>query len=417
MANSGDKMRLLLPALLVLTACGRSAEPLMLATRADSAGIEIVTNSASAWQPGEGWRLEATPALQIGHRPDNDSLYDLLRVSAGAVLRNGEVIALVGASRQVRVFSPSGEWLRSIGRDGAGPGELRRVGVMVLSGDTLFIPDGQLRRLNAFRLSGEFLRSWQYLAAEGIGNLPPSHRLEDGSWITSAGLAFDADDISPKGVLRQRVRYYRVSADLSGLLDTIVETPGRELAVTRLANTDDVRAMVESAVPAPLGRFSAVTVTADRFAWGENSAPEVQFHVADGSLRRILRWTAPPIAVDAALLERVRRAALARAKGDDAARRSIESQYAHPSPAPVVPYFGDFHFDATGALWVQDYLLSPDDSVRFRIFRADGQYLGQRALPPRNRVLDIGHDRILTVWQDADDLEYLRVYRVDRASP
>jgi hypothetical protein len=32
-------------------------------------------------------------------------------------------------------------------------------------------------------------------------------------------------------------------------------------------------------------------------------------------------------------------------------------------------------------------------------------------------VLDIGHDRILTVWQDADDLEYLRVYRVDRASP
>lgn len=409
-------MRLLLPVLLVLTACGRGADPGMLATRTDSAGVEIIVNSAPFWQPGEGWRIDPVPALQIGHRSDGDSLYDLLRVSAGAVLRTGEIIALVGASRQARIFSPSGEWLRSIGRDGAGPGELRRVGAMSLSGDTLFIPDGQLRRLNAFTLSGEFLKSWQYLAAEGIGNLPPSHRLADGSWIASAGLPLAAKDMSAEGVLRQRIRYYRVGADLSALLDTIAETPGRELAVTRAGRTDDVRAMVEIAVPAPLGRFSVVDVAADRFAWGENSAPEVRFHAADGALRRILRWSAPTIPVDAALFERVKLGALARAEGD-AARQSIESEYAHPSPAPVVPYFGDLRFDAAGALWVQEYLLSPGDSVHFRIFRSDGQYLGRRTLPPRNRVLDIGRDRILTVWQDDDDLEYLRIYRVDRAAP
>ena len=409
-------MRLLLPVLLVLTACGRGAEPVLLAIRTDSAGVEIIVNSAPSWLPGEGWRIDAVPALQIGHRSDGDSLYDLLRVSAGAVLRSGEIIALVGASRQARIFSPSGEWLRSIGRDGAGPGELRRMGAMSLSGDTLFIPDGQLRRLNAFRLSGEFLKSWQYLAAEGIGNLPPSHRLADGSWIASAGLPFGAQDISAEGVLRQRIRYYRVGADLSALLDTIAETPGRELAVTRVGRTDDVRAMVETAVPAPLGRFSPVAVADDRFAWGENSAPEVRFHAADGALRRILRWSAPTIPVNAALLERVKLGALARAEGD-AARRSVESEYAHPSPAPVVPYFGDLRFDAAGALWVQEYLLSPGDSVHFRIFRSDGQYLGRRTLPPRNRVLDIGRDQILTVWQDDDDLEYLRVYRVDRAAP
>jgi hypothetical protein len=55
--------------------------------------------------------------------------------------------------------------------------------------------------------------------------------------------------------------------------------------------------------------------------------------------------------------------------------------------------------------------------VQFRIFRADGQYLGRRVLPARHRVLEIGHDRILTVWQDADDLEYVRVYRLDRSAP
>jgi hypothetical protein len=201
------------------------------------------------------------------------------------------------------------------------------------------------------------------------------------------------------------------------LLDTITEAPGRELVVTRVGGTDDVRAMVESALPAPLGRFSPVTATTDRFVWGDNSAPEVRFHAVDGSLRRILRWSAPAIPVDAALLARVKQAALAQGEGDDAARRFIESQYAQPSPAPVVPYFSDLRFDASGALWVQEYTLSPGDSVHFRIFRSDGQYLGRRSLPPRHRVLEIGYDRILTVWQDAEDLEYLRVYRVDRAAP
>ncbi len=411
------QMRLLLPVLLVLAACDRAPEPVMLATRSDSAGVEIIVNSTSAWRPGEGWRVDSVPVLQIGHRSDGDSLYDLLSVSAGAMLRNGEIIALVGASRQARVFSQSGEWMRSIGRDGTGPGELRRVGVMSLSGDTLFVPDGQLRRLNAFKLSGEFLKSWQYLAAEGIGNVSPSHRLADGSWIGSAGLPFAAEDIPAEGVLRQRVRHYRVGSDLSVLLDTIAETPGRELAMTRVGRTDDLRSMVESAVPAPLGRFSALAVAPDRFAWGENSAPEIRFHAADGSLRRILRWSAAAIPVDVALLERVKQAALLQAGGDEAARRSIERQYAQPSPAPVVPYFSDIRFDADGHLWVQEYALEPGDSVHFRIFRNDGQYLGRRALPARHRVLEIGHEHILTVWQDAEDLEYLRVYRLDRTNP
>ncbi len=48
---------------------------------------------------------------------------------------------------------------RSIGRRGAGPGEFRNVSSMNWRGDTLWVSDGTLRRIQGFTESGQFLVS------------------------------------------------------------------------------------------------------------------------------------------------------------------------------------------------------------------------------------------------------------------
>jgi hypothetical protein len=80
----------------------------------------------------------------------------------------------------------------------------------------------------------------------------------------------------------------------------------------------------------------------------------------------------------------------------------------------TLPYFSGLHRDAEGGVWVREFAPLPTDSVRFRVFDNTGQWLGSTVLPPRSNVLDIGRTRLLVSWQDDDDLEYLRVYRLMR---
>ncbi|MFN2317434.1 MAG: hypothetical protein ABR551_09505 [Gemmatimonadales bacterium] len=403
--------------LLPLTACGGSAAAGALATRADSAGITIVTNTDPSWRDGDGWQIDATPRLEIGPTETDDPHYDFLRVFSGTILPTGEIAVVVSASREIRVFDAAGQWLRNIGRDGEGPGEMRGPGFMTRVGDTLFVPDGQLGRMSAFSTDGAFLGSWRYPSAEGSGRVAPSHRLADGSWVASGGVSFGSGGMPSEGLMRMPMAYFRLDAGLESVLDTIVETPGSEMVIASSRASADgggaVRTMMFIAPP-PLGRSTPMTAAGEQVIWGDNASPQLQIHAGDGTLHTILRWAAPAIPVDAALIERVKQAALARAEGNATFQERIEGQYANPSPAPVVPYFTDVRRDAEGALWVQEYLIVPTDTVHFRIFDRDGQYLGRRSLPPRHRVIEIGTDHILTVWQDDDDLEYLRVYRLRR---
>ncbi len=399
--------------LLPLAACGGSAAAGALATRADSAGITIVTNTDASWREGDGWQIDAEPRLEIGPTDTDDPRYDFLRISGGSILPSGEVVVLVAASREIRVFSPDGEWLRTIGRDGEGPGEMRGVGTMVRSGDTLFVTDVQLSRLNAFSTEGTFLTSWLYPSIEGSGRVMPSHRLADGSWVASGGFSFGSGGMPSEGLMRPPMAYFRLDAGLESVLDTIAETPGSEMVISSSGGGTDGRRMVFIAPP-PLGRSAPVTAAGDEFVWGDNAAPQLNIHAPDGSLRSILRWSAPAVPVDAALIERVKQAALSLAEGNETAQQRIEGQYSSPSPAPVVPYFISARHDLEGALWVQEYPLVQSDSVHYRIFDPDGQYLGRRSLPPRTRVLEIGEGHLLTVWQDDDDLEYVRVYGLRR---
>ncbi|GEM_PF-1980412 len=57
----------------------------------------------------------------------------------------------------VKVFSADGEYLRSIGRSGDGPGEFRQISHMLADNITLWVYDSILRRMSAFQAeTGEF---------------------------------------------------------------------------------------------------------------------------------------------------------------------------------------------------------------------------------------------------------------------
>jgi hypothetical protein len=86
-------------------------------------------------------------------------------------------------------------------------------------------------------------------------------------------------------------------------------------------------------------------------------------------------------------------------------------QATYPSEFPFIEAIlsgGDGH------LWVQEQGDPGEERRRFAVLDSTGQLLGRVTMPDRFRPTHIRGDRMAGIWRDQDDVEYVRVYRVER---
>ena len=97
----------------------------------------------------------ATLSMRIGAIDGPDALG---RVEALAVDPVGRIYVLESDAHQVRVYSPAGKWLHTIGRHGSGPGEFQNPAGMTWSPDgELWVIDPGNSRASIFDLNGAHL--------------------------------------------------------------------------------------------------------------------------------------------------------------------------------------------------------------------------------------------------------------------
>lgn len=99
--------------------------------------------------------LEAVEELRIGSV--DDPVAGFTNIGGVVVAENGEAYVLESRAREVRVFSPEGQRVRTVGRSGSGPGEFESLGGFGLLGDTLWVADSFRNRISWFGPSGELL--------------------------------------------------------------------------------------------------------------------------------------------------------------------------------------------------------------------------------------------------------------------
>ncbi|HEX6041264.1 hypothetical protein, partial [Longimicrobium sp.] len=140
---------------------------------------------------------------------------------------------------------------------------------------------------------------------------------------------------------------------------------------------------------------------------GTTDAYEVVLRRADGTPERIVRRTVPPVPVKGAYMDSLRRM-----QADD--RSGLQALDALPLP-DALPAFQRLLVDDGGALWVQRPTW-PGTGVRpeWDVFDTEGKMLGTLRLPPRFRVTQVGADFILGVGLDDDDVQQVRMYRLEK---
>jgi hypothetical protein len=147
----------------VLQGCTNSPDAANLGVTYDTiAGIEHVTSVGSgAWAETHGaWTLHEAGAVEIGQL-DGPDQYVFGQISGLVVDAERRIYVANPQTREIKVFSADGEFLRRIGRDGEGPGEFRNIDGLTLAPDGIAALDPILRRVTVFAPSGEMVRTFR----------------------------------------------------------------------------------------------------------------------------------------------------------------------------------------------------------------------------------------------------------------
>lgn len=397
--------------LVLLTACtgGAADAPDVETSVRDSAGITVVENSGTGWAPQQGWRVAAEPAVDIGVL-EGAPEYQLFRVRGSAVLSDGRIVVANAGTRELRYYSPAGEHLRSVGRQGSGPGEFEELGgVWLMGGDSAVTYDWRGSRLSVFDPQGGFVRSIRLETGEGMSFPQPVGLTEDRKLIANGGVVFFSGSANP-GVNRDSTAV--LVYDLDGALrDTLGVFPGDEAYVKTDGRSMSVRTLA-------FGKTLESAVHGEHLYAGVTDRHEVGVWRTDGTLARLIRRVHDPMAVAPEDIRAYKEAQLALVEEQPEGTRARSREMLEEMPYPeTFPAFETFEVDAERHLWVREQTRPGDDRSLWMVFDEEGRMLGQVELPEGLAVHAIGPDWVLGRWTDEYEVEHVRLHRLDRSPP
>ena len=409
-----------LAGLVATIACDTAPAPIHT-IHTDSAGISIVTSAAPQWGPGEGWTVDDEPFVEIG-AIDGAPEYLFSEVVAAVRLSNGNIVVADRGASELRSYDAAGNFQWSAGRFGEGPGEFESLDyVGVMAGDSLVTHDATLLRAQVFGPHGELARTFRVAITEDAGEGAVADKavgVVDGLLVVRLIEYGDMDEM-PTGIVRwPEVRL--AALDLGdGAVRSLAVLPGHETHVRIDGDRWSTGRYVFAKGPEFAAAARSLTVI-DTEAWSVSLVSP-----RDGAIYAVYRRDVLPREATTALLD-LHLDGILDLLPDDAPAEQVDlvEQIWRDRPrAPVLPVLRSIHADATGHLWLAPYYVAGADPPPFEVHAPDGTWLGSVSVPPglqrafiqyQAPYMEIGEDYILGVWTDDLDVQYVRMYRINK---
>ncbi len=396
-----------------LAACGGSAgsghDPALRTEIRDSAGIRIVDNGSAG---GVVWReIDEIPLVEIAPVTGEG---ELLRIVGAHRLSDGSLVVASAGTSTIAIFDADGTRRATFGRKGGGPGEFEgMVSLVPLPADSFGVWDGSHARLSIFTTTG-LAREVSFAGeAGGGGRRTVLAHAGDNTWLVRpGGLSFGGNSIPQSGVIRDTTRFALLQGP-PGPVDTLTTLPAGESFLSISMEGSRIRTVEIMSLPV---RRMAQAVVADSLIWAMSSDRwEIEGRRRDGSLAGLIRMDEPTRAFPPDLYAAMKEARI-EATDPGPQRERIATAWDNWPVPDLEPVMQGLKRASDGTLWVERYA-ALDTMPRIHVvFDGDGRVLGEVRLPPRFRTMDVGSDWILGVWQDEDDLEWVRMYRLGAGS-
>lgn len=391
---------------LVAGCTGESSRPAATIT-VDSAGIAITTigDSLDAVPP---WAVDTSARITMSS-PDSTGF---VFVSAAHWVSNGRVLVADARQARLQLYDASGRHLRTLGRDGDGPGEFRRIMTVSASGDTIGVWDLSTRRLSLLTVDSGFVRLVPTPQAPSDYDTPREVWIVDGARALTYWLGATPPAPLPQGV---RIRKWQFSGHLA-LSDTTARPLGASPAFNGVYSGQVERGDARQL----FSNLPFVALAPDRVAYGSGETFDVT--VADGDLvtRRIVRWSLADEPLSDAEVATAREQLIAslppgtpRERIDDAVNTIIAPELL-PKTRPAI---SRALWDNAGRLWLGRFAPPTRglaESHEWVVLDTAMRPLGRVRLPELARLEDVRGDALLLSVRDSLDVQTVQVWRIAR---
>ena len=352
-------------------------------------GVKVITNPE---YPRDGvFKLDLEEDLSIGIE-EGDERYMLNEPQDAQVTDDGTIYIMDWGDTCIKVYDSEGRYLRTVGREGVGPGEFSTPVYMDISADgKIFLMDGRNQRIVVFNTDGDYLGGFRVM---GFHSRMRADRLNR--------LYFQRQTHG------EEVKVLNSWQELD--VNTVVkrtEDNGAELFSFGPFSGERIRTKKTATGSMSLGTSYKVTWDVDKQGYlyqGFND--EYVIHVFNPDGKKVLTFGREYVPVKNP-----------RAKGRAGAQRYM------PAYAPR------WVFDEEGDLWIEIYTEeeekeededSPDEEqkpkpVAYDVFSPQGDYLKQVIIP--NRIIHFKNGKIYSITATEEGFRVVKRFKVKNWEP
>ena len=388
----------------VLTACGPEKAKLASARIDTLPGgiVRTISDAPTGWNDSTtGWRLVLDHEIQPleGEPGELFNPVNLVMNDTGLIFVKDQNPSVI------KVFDPAGGYLRSVGREGDGPGEFR-VAFLAVRGDTLITQDPQNARVTSFNAeTGTTIGSWRStccywypIALDGEGR------------VVMFAMA-QPDSTAPPAQALIRARIDGTSLDTIWITERPAEEAKRWI-VTQ--GNDNVFMM---SVPYQPTDLHAVDPTGGLISgWNGEYLLRTSSNGRDTVAIFGRQWTPEPVtgADRSAIVE-----ARIKDQGREGASESVLRAAFKPEYIPDIrPSFNSIEVDPSGNRWVR---LESADTLRvhYDVFDSSGRWLGPVSVPAQlwpgvYQRPAWGRDRVAVLGEDEEGKPLVRIFKIEK---
>lgn len=345
------------------------------------------------------WRLSVEPTIVIGSS-DGAPAYTFDDIRGVVTTTEGLIVVADGTSRELRVFSSTGEFVRSFGRVGDGPKEFRGIGwIDMCGGDAVVAYDIRRTRVTKWDTQGSLLDEFR---VEGPANSPP-YTVSCGPSGKFVVIGWPQIATRPRGPYRPRIEV--------GIAD---ERGRRESLVGVFPGTERIRTEYND-LPHPFGRETVARMGAGGVYVGTADSFGIDLITTDGRRRTLIREH-PIEALSREVRERWVESLVVRAPADQ--RPSLKRRFLESEWLPeVAPAYAGFQIDQLGFVWVEPYVIE-DPAVtvplEWSVFHPGGVFVATVPIPGNFHPTEIGGNYVLGVSVDPMGVERVHRYTLTR---